>query len=128
LEVKYDRVSATILTNGVTPSSIRRNTMNYKEDMGSVVFSEFGVGFLATAIVSAVVLSLDLIAKEPTVATWIFFVFKAFMLWTYYFRANARRKAIFYKTIVKAQAERLNTLDECKRRILSKNVDNLIKT
>jgi hypothetical protein len=120
LNVKYDKVTASILTSGISPSSVKRNTSNYQEKFGSTVFDEFGTGFLVFSLVSAFILSLDLIRKEVGMETWIFFAFKGFMLFTYYLRANARSKVIFKKTVVKALKERLETLDECKRKVLHK--------
>ncbi|NCU42730.1 MAG: hypothetical protein EOM19_08595 [Candidatus Moranbacteria bacterium] len=51
-------------------------------------------------------------------ATWVTFIFKLFMLYTYYFRATARSKPIFQKTRLKALQERDSMLEKIKRRIV----------
>ncbi len=112
LKVKYNKVNESVLISGITPSSSRHNESDYKEKYASTVFDEFGVGFIVMALLSAVILALDLTTKGATTATWVFFIFKAFMLYTYYFKASARSKPIFEKTVLKALMERERTLSE----------------
>jgi hypothetical protein len=68
-----------------------------------------------------VILALDLVQKGADVTTWIIFIFKAFMLYTYYFRASARSPIIFQRTRLKAIQERDSMLNYIKRLILDKN-------
>lgn len=119
IKIDYNRVTETLLVSGVYPSDARHAESNFKENTSSVIFDEFGSGFIISSIFSAVLLALDLATKGAELSTWVVFIFKAFMLYTYFFRASARSPMIFQKTRLKAAQERDSMLETIKRRILS---------
>lgn len=120
LKVKYNRVTETVLASGLKPRFGGLGDSDFQEHNTRELFNEFGVGFIVTSLLTAVIIALDLQQKDASITTWITFGFKALMLYTYYFRASARSKPIFEKTSLKALSERLSMLDEIKRIVLKK--------
>lgn len=120
IKIKYNQVNETILISGLIPSSKETSQSDFKENTSKVIFGEFGTGFIVSALFSAVILALDLVQKGADVTTWIIFIFKAFMLYTYYFRASARSGVVFQRTRLKALQERESMLNYIKRLIFQK--------
>ena len=112
LNVRYNKVTESVLISGVKPHMGDYDDSDFQEHQARELFNEFGIGFIITSLLSAVIIALDLQQKSANVTTWIVFSFKALMLYTYYFRANARSKPIFEKTTLKALIERRSTLDK----------------
>jgi hypothetical protein len=119
IEIKYNQVNATVLVSGLTASGNKTQESDFRENTSTVVFSEFGIGFIISSLFSGVILALDLVQKGADVTTWIIFLFKAFMLYTYYFRASARSKMVFQKTKLKALQERDSMLIHIERIVLT---------
>ena len=117
LKVDYNRVTETVLVSGLIPTGNENNDTDFKENFGEQLFGEFGLGFIMFSLLSGLILALDLTSKEASMGTVVMFVFKAFMLYTYYFRASARSKPIFQKTRLKALQERESMLDYIERLI-----------
>lgn len=114
IKIKYNQVNETILVSGLVPSGKETTQSDFRENTSRVVFGEFGTGFIVSSLFSAVILALDLVQKGADVTTWILFIFKAFMLYTYYFRAGARSGIIFQRTRLKALQERESMLNHIK--------------
>lgn len=112
LKVKYNKVTESVLVSGIKPRMSDFDDSDFQEHSIRELFNEFGVGFIVTSVLSAIIIALDLQQKSANVTTWIVFSFKLFMLFTYYFRASARSKPIFEKTTLKALIERRSTLDK----------------
>lgn len=123
IEIKYNQVNETVLVSGLLPTNNRTQESNFKENTSGVIFSEFGVGFIISSLFSAVILALDLVQKGADITTWIIFIFKAFMLYTYYFRASARSRNIFQKTRLKALQERDSMLNHIERLVLKQETN-----
>ncbi len=117
IKVKYNRVTETVLVSGLIPTGNENNDSDFKENFSEQLFGEFGIGFIMFSLLSGLILALDLTSKSATMGTVVMFVFKAFMLYTYYFRASARSKPIFQKTRLKALQERESMLDYIERLI-----------
>lgn len=121
IEIKYNQVNESVLVSGLVPTRNRTQESDFKENTSSVIFNEFGIGFIISSLFSGVILALDLVQKGADITTWIVFIFKAFMLYTYFFRASARSKYIFGLTRLKALQERNSMLSQIERLILSDN-------
>jgi hypothetical protein len=119
IKIKYNQVNETVLVSGLVPSGRETSQSDFRENTSKVIFGEFGAGFIVSSLFSAVILALDLVQKGADVTTWIVFIFKAFMLYTYYFRASARSPIIFQRTRLKAIQERDSMLNYIKRLILN---------
>lgn len=117
IKIKYNQVNETVLVSGLVPSGRETSQSDFRENTSKVIFGEFGTGFIVSSLFSAVILALDLVQKGADVTTWIVFIFKAFMLYTYYFRASARSGIIFQRTRLKASQERESMLNYIKRLI-----------
>ncbi|MCK9319359.1 hypothetical protein [Methanoculleus sp.] len=120
LKVKYSQVTESGLVNGFKPSANKEYESDFQEHTTTAILNEFGIGQLVTMAIGFVMLSLDLIVKGVGINTWIFFVFKMFMLVWVYFKANFRSKFIFQKTNLKAVQERDSMLDRIERMIIKK--------
>lgn len=121
IEIKYNQVNETVLVSGLLPTTNQTQESDFRENTSSVVFSEFGVGFIISSLFSGVILALDLVQKGADITTWIIFIFKAFMLYTYYFRASARSNTVFQRTRLKALQERDSMLNQIERIILGQS-------
>lgn len=121
IEIKYNQVNQTILVSGLIPTTNQTQESDFRENTSSVIFNEFGMGFIISSLFSGVILALDLVQKGADVTTWIIFIFKAFMLYTYYFRASARSNVVFQRTRLKALQERDSMLNQIERLILGDN-------
>lgn len=120
LKVKYAQVTEAGLVNGFKPRSQQEYESDFQEHTTSAILNEFGVGQIATMAIGFVMLSLDLVLKGVSITTWVFFVFKMFILIWVYFKATFRSKIIFQKTNLKAVQERDSMLDRIERMILKK--------
>lgn len=115
IEIKYNQVNETVLVSGLLPTNNKTQESNFREDTSKVIFNEFGLGFIISSLFSGIILALDLVQKGADITTWIVFIFKAFMLYTYYFRASARSRTVFQKTRLKALQERDSMLSHIER-------------
>jgi len=115
VRIKYTQVTPTLLTHGFSPRTKETYEPNYQANDKSQIIQEFGVGQIATMIIMFVLLSLDLVSKETSWATWVFFGLKAFQLIWAYLKGSARAKVLFKRTHVKALQERANSLNEYRR-------------
>jgi hypothetical protein len=115
IEIKYNQVNETVLVSGLLPTNNKTQESNFREDTSKVIFTEFGLGFIISSLFSGIILALDLVQKGADVTTWIVFIFKAFMLYTYYFRASARSRTVFQRTRLKALQERDSMLSHIER-------------
>ena len=115
VRIKYTQVTPTLLTHGFSPRTKETYEPNYQANDKSQIIQEFGVGQIATMIIMFVLLSLDLVSKETSWATWVFFGLKAFQLLWAYLKGSARAKVLFKRTHVKALQERANSLNEYRR-------------
>lgn len=120
LKVKYAQVTEAGLVNGFKPRSQQEYESDFQEHTTSAILNEFGVGQIAMMAIGFVMLSLDLVLKGVSITTWVFFVFKMFILIWVYFKATFRSKIIFQKTNLKAVQERDSMLDRIERMILKK--------
>lgn len=120
LKVKYAQVTEAGLINGFKPRSQQEYESDFQEHTTSAILNEFGVGQIAMMAIGFVMLSLDLVLKGVSITTWVFFVFKMFILIWVYFKATFRSKIIFQKTNLKAVQERDSMLDRIERMILKK--------
>ena len=125
IKIKYNQVTSSLLINGFSPRTKETYEPNFKSNDQVEVISEFGVGQLVTMVMMFVILSLDLMTKEATVATWVFFVLKMFQLTWTYLKASMRSKPIFERTFIKALQERENTLNGYKKKyqVIENNKD-----
>lgn len=115
IEIKYNQVNETVLVSGLLPTNNKTQESNFREDTSKVIFTEFGLGFIISSLFSGIILALDLVQKGADITTWITFIFKAFMLYTYYFRASARSRTVFQRTRLKALQERDSMLNHIER-------------
>jgi len=115
IEIKYNQVNETVLVSGLLPTNNKTQESNFREDTSKVIFTEFGLGFIISSLFSGIILALDLVQKGADITTWIVFIFKAFMLYTYYFRASARSRTVFQRTRLKALQERDSMLSHIER-------------
>ncbi len=120
LKVKYAQVTEAGLVNGFKPRSQQEYESDFQEHTTTAILNEFGIGQIATMAIGFVMLSLDLIIKGVSITTWVFFVFKMFILIWVYFKATFRSKIIFQKTNLKAVQERDSMLDRIERMIIKK--------
>ena len=116
IKIKYSQVTTSLLINGFSPRTKETYEPNFRSNDQVEVISEFGIGQVVTMILMFVILSLDLMTKEASIATWVFFVLKMFQLsWTY-LKASMRSKPIFERTFIKALQEREKTLNGYKKK------------
>lgn len=127
LKVKYAQVTEAGLVNGFKPRSQQEYESDFQEHTTSAILNEFGVGQIAMMAIGFVMLSLDLVLKGVSITTWVFFVFKMFILIWVYFKATFRSKIIFQKTNLKAVQERDSMLDRIERMILKKEKKEEVK-
>lgn len=127
LKVKYAQVTEAGLVNGFKPRSQQEYESDFQEHTTSAILNEFGVGQIAMMAIGFVMLSLDLVLKGVSITTWVFFVFKIFILIWVYFKATFRSKIIFQKTNLKAVQERDSMLDRIERMILKKEKKEEVK-
>lgn len=127
LKVKYAQVTEAGLINGFKPRSQQEYESDFQEHTTSAILNEFGVGQIAMMAIGFVMLSLDLVLKGVSITTWVFFVFKMFILIWVYFKATFRSKIIFQKTNLKAVQERDSMLDRIERMILKKEKKEEVK-
>jgi len=116
IKIKYSQVTTSLLINGFSPRTKETYEPNFKANDQVEVISEFAVGQIVTMVMMFVILSLDLMTKEATMATFVFFVLKMFQLTWTYLKASMRSKPIFERTFIKALQERENTLNGYKKK------------
>ncbi len=116
IKIRYTQVTPTLLTHGFSPRTKETYEPNYQANDKSQIIQEFGYGQIVTMIVMFILLSLDLVSKETSWATWVFFSLKAFQLLWAYLKGSARAKPLFKRTHVKALQERENSLNDYRRK------------
>ena len=111
IKIRYNQVNSSLLINGFSPRTKETYEPNFRSNDQVEVISEFGIGQVVTMILMFIILSLDLMSKEATMATFVFFILKMFQLTWTYLKASMRSKPIFERTFIKALQERENTLN-----------------
>lgn len=111
IKIKYNQVNSSLLINGFSPRTKETYEPNFRSNDQVEVISEFGIGQVVTMILMFIILSLDLMSKEATMATFVFFILKMFQLTWTYLKASMRSKPIFERTFIKALQEREKTLN-----------------
>lgn len=115
IKVKYIQVTESGLISGFKPLNNETYEPDFQEHTNKVIINDFGIGQLTTMILGFAILSLDLLVKDASIATWIFFTIKMLFLFWVYFKANFRSYTIFKKTELKALQERDSMLNKLKR-------------
>ena len=111
IKIRYNQVNSSLLINGFSPRTKETYEPNFRSNDQVEVISEFGIGQVVTMILMFIILSLDLMSKEATMATFVFFILKMFQLTWTYLKASMRSKPIFERTFIKALKEREKKLN-----------------